>query len=217
MPIENSGTKHNETFNFGRYKFASGPAKKGKISPLKTIEGKKSSILYTAPKAGLFEIFSTYKKLLKSKGFEIVFECEKKSCGEWNFHKIWYGLNPFESDPGWNNSSPIIQGRSGNYYIAAKKKVAGNDTYVSIIANSGWWDHPIYRVDVAQISALDTKVIAASDIEKTMGAEGRAIFYGINFDSGKSTVKAESAATLAQIAVFLIKNKRTILYSRTYR
>ena len=36
-----------------------------------------------------------------------------------------------------------------------------------------------------------------------MLAEGRAIFYGINFDSGKSAIKAESEATLAQIAVFL--------------
>ena len=202
MPIENTHIHHNETYNFGRYKFAHSPAKEGKIKSIITIEGKKSSILYTAPKKSLFEIFSTYKKFLKNKGFEIIFECEKGSCGEWNFHKVWYDLNPFESDSGWNNSAPITQG-SGNYYIAAKKKIAGSETYVSIITNSGWWNHPIYRVDVAQISALDTKVIPASDIEKTMMAEGRAIFYGINFDSGKSSIKQDSEATLAQIAVFL--------------
>ncbi|MCK5582643.1 MAG: OmpA family protein, partial [Elusimicrobiales bacterium] len=138
------------------------------------------------------------------KGFEIVFACEKNACGAWNFHKAWYDLNPFENNSGWNNSSPITQG-SGNYYIAAKKKIAGNDTYVSILTNSGWWNHPIYRVDVAQISSLDTKVVPASKIEEAIMNEGRAVFYGITFDSGKSVIKAESKATLAQIAVFLKK------------
>ncbi|MCK5106800.1 MAG: hypothetical protein KAQ76_04495, partial [Elusimicrobiales bacterium] len=73
MPIENTHIHHNETYNFGRYKFAHSPAKEGKIKSIITIEGKKSSILYTAPKKSLFEIFSTYKKFLKNKGFEIIF------------------------------------------------------------------------------------------------------------------------------------------------
>ena len=204
MPIEKTNVHHNETFNFGRYKFAHGPVKDGKINSIITIEGKKSSILYTAPKNGLFEIFSVYKKLLKDKGFEIVFACEKNACGAWNFHKAWYDLNPFENNSGWNNSSPITQG-SGNYYIAAKKKIAGNDTYVSILTNSGWWNHPVYRVDVAQVSLLDTKVIPASKIKETIMSEGRAVFYGINFDSGKSDIKKESEQTLSEIAVFLKK------------
>jgi OmpA-OmpF porin, OOP family len=207
MPIENTSVYHNETYNFGKYNFAYSTAKKGKINSIIKIEGKKSSILYKAPKHGLFEIFSTYKKLLKKKGFEIVFECEKDSSCGGNFRDALYNLNPFENNPGWTYSSAIVGGRSANYYIAAKKKIAGNDTYVSIFANSGWWNHPMYRVDVAQISALDTKVIPASDIEKTMAAEGRAIFYGINFNSGKSAIKTESEATLAQIAIFLKKAK----------
>ncbi|MEA3306966.1 MAG: OmpA family protein [Elusimicrobiota bacterium] len=205
MPIENTSVYHNETFNFGRYKFAHSKVKDKKIKSITTVEGKKSSILYKAKGKGLFEIFSVYKRMLKNKGFEIVFTCEKDNyCGE-NFHKILYDLNPFESDTNWGYSSAIKGSRSANYYIAAKKKTAAGETYVSIFTNSGWWKYPVYRVDVAQISSLDTKLIPASDIEKAIKAEGRIAFYGINFDTGKSAIKNAAKPVLAEIATFLKK------------
>jgi len=199
-PIENTSVHHNETVNYGRYNFAAGPSEKGLISSVTTLEGKTSAILYKATeKNSVFEIFSVYKKYLKDNGFEIVFACEKEACGP-DFSSLWYKQNPFENDPGWGNSAPISRGGS---YIAARKKSASGDLYVSVYVSSGWWSYPSYRVDVAQAAGLDTQVVPASKIGAAILAEGRIAMYGITFDTGKSGIKPESDATLAELSAFL--------------
>ena len=136
-PIAGTSVYHDETLNYGRYKFVAGPVDKGVIKAITTIEGRTSAILYKATeKNSTFEIFSVYKSYFKKNKFEIVFAAEKKECGE-AFHRAWYTLNPFESDGGFNNSYPITEGSWENmYYLAAKKNIAGKDTYVSIFINS---------------------------------------------------------------------------------
>ncbi|MFA6316862.1 MAG: OmpA family protein [Elusimicrobiota bacterium] len=204
-PVQETTVHHNETVDFGRYNFVTGPESKGAIGKVASLEGKKSTILYAAPKKTPFELFSTYKTFFQEKGYEVLFACEGKACGE-KFRSAWYDLNPFDNNPGWDNSAPITNGSwESQAYIAARKKSSTGDTYVSVFTNSGWWNHPAYRVDVAQAAALGTKVVPASRIDEELRSEGRMAFYGITFDSGRHEIKPESGATMAELAAFLRK------------
>lgn len=202
-PVEGSEVHHGETVDFGRYNFADGPEAGKAIAKTSVIEGKRSLISYIAPGKSSFGIYSVYKKFFSEKGYETLFACEGQACGE-NFRHAWYALNPFGSDYGWNNSYAITGGSAGSqFYIAARKKSAVGDIYASVYANTGRWSYPAYRVDVAVAAPLTSGVVPASRIAEALNADGRLAFYGINFDTGSSAIKAGSEATLAEIAAFL--------------
>jgi len=202
-PVSGTSVMHNETVEFGRYNFAAGPEEKKAVAKVTQLEGRRSAILYTAPGKSSFQIFSVYRNLLKEKGYEIVFSCEGAACGD-SFSGAWYDLNPFESNYGWNNSYAITAGSAASqFYLAARKKSAGEEVYVSVYTNTGRWSYPVYRVDVAVPEAMKTGVVQASKIEEAIKAEGRMAFYGITFDTGSSAIKAESGPVLAELAAFL--------------
>ncbi len=203
-PIEKSAVHHQENVNFGKYNFAAGPADAGAIKAVTPLEGKVSAILYqAAANNSAFEIYSVYKKYLADNGFEILFAGEKGACGG-KFNQHWYDLNPFARDTGWNNSAPIKNGSADDlYYLAAKKKHPEGDLYVAMLANSGWWQAPAYKLDVVQVKPLETKVVPASRIGEALATEGHLAFYGITFDSGRSEMKPESEATVAELAAYL--------------
>jgi outer membrane protein OmpA-like peptidoglycan-associated protein len=217
-PIENSSVHHEETVNFNKYQFVTGPVEKGSNKSVIPLEGKVSAILYKATeKNSTYEIFSFYKAFLKNKKFDIVFTCEKNACGV-NFNSNWYDLNPFAKNDGWNNSAPITNGSKENlYYIAAKKKADGSDFYVSIFINAGWWNYPAYKIDVVQVKSMEAKVIPASQIGQMLITDGHISFYGITFDSGKYEIKPESEETLAELSTFLksIKNEKFYVVGHT--
>jgi|GEM_PF-1351537 len=202
-PVEGTSVHHNETTDFGRYKFVTGPEAGGVIAKTVSIEGKESRILYQAPGKSSFGVYSVYKKFFAEKGYETLFACEGKACGE-KFRGTWYDLNPFQSDYGWNNSAPITQGSwESQFYIAARKKSAAGDIYAAVFTNAGRWSYPVYRVDVAQVGGLQAQVVPASRIAEALNADGRIAFYGITFDTGSSAIKAGSEPTLAEIGAFL--------------
>lgn len=211
-PVSGTSVMHNETVEFGRYNFAAGPEEKKTVAKVAQLEGRRSAILYTAPGKSSFQIFSVYRDLLKEKGYEIVFSCEGAACGD-SFSGAWYDLNPFESNYGWNNSYAITAGSAASqFYLAARKKNAGGEVYVSVYTNTGRWSYPVYRVDVALPETMKTGVVQASKIEEAIKAEGRMAFYGITFDTGSSAIKAESGPVLAELAAFLKKASGQTFY-----
>ncbi|MDA8130362.1 MAG: OmpA family protein [Elusimicrobia bacterium] len=202
-PVEGSAVIHGEAAEFGRYKFAAGPEAKGAIAKVTPVEGMTSSQLYKAEGKTPFAVFSVYKKFFAENGYETVYSCEAKACGQ-GFKDAWYGLNPFAEDYGWNNSAPLTKGApETQFYIAAKKANPAGNVYVSVYVNSGWWNYPVYRLDVAKEAPLGAGIVKAEKIAEAMKREGRIAFYGILFDSGSSAIKPESGPVLDQIAAFL--------------
>jgi len=55
-------------------------------------------------------------------------------------------------------------------------------------------------------------VVSAEQIAKSIADEGKAVFYGLYFDSGKSVLKPESAPTLAEMAKWLAANPANNVY-----
>lgn len=72
--------------------------------------------------------------------------------------------------------------------------------------SSGAICNSIYHKIVKVAAVEQTVVVNAEQIAAGMADNGKVVFYGIYFDSGKSVVKSESAPTLAEIAAWLKKN-----------
>lgn len=66
---------------------------------------------------------------------------------------------------------------------------------------------------IVRTAAMEQSVVVSADqIAKSVLEEGKVVFYGIYFDSGKAVVKKESAPTLAEIAAWLKKNASTKVF-----
>ena len=156
---EGSSVIHQESSNYNQYTLGLGPAEDGTVGETMTVEGKVLMTLYSGPEdASSFEIISAYRRLLQSKGFEVLFACDKSACGE-KFLGAFYDLAPFANDPGWNNSSPITQGNSDVSYVLVARSTGGEkETYVSLIVSQGWWSYPVYKLDVVEVQEQAGKI-----------------------------------------------------------
>ena len=54
--------------------------------------------------------------------------------------------------------------------------------------------------------------VTAAEINNNMKEDGKAVFYGIFFDTDKSTLKPESAPTLTELSKFLLANPSTNVF-----
>jgi len=68
--------------------------------------------------------------------------------------------------------------------------------------------HKMVRVAAMQQSV----VVSAEQIARSIADEGKAVFYGLYFDSGKSVLKPESAPTLVEMAKWLAANPANNVY-----
>ena len=66
---------------------------------------------------------------------------------------------------------------------------------------------------IVKTAAVQQSLVVTSDqIAKSVGDEGKVVFYGIYFDTDKATLKKESAPTIAEIAKWLNNNPKTKVY-----
>ena len=90
-----------------------------------------------------------------------------------------------------------------NYrYFAGRKVDGGRETYASIIVSEN--NREIYtQLVVAELGAIENKMVDAAAMAKGLGEAGHIALYGIYFDTDKAVVKPESRPTLEQIAKLL--------------
>ena len=90
-----------------------------------------------------------------------------------------------------------------NYrYFAGRKVDGGRETYASLIVSEN--NRDIYaQLVVAELGAIENKMVDAAAMAKGLGEAGHIALYGIYFDTDKAVVKPESRPTLEQIAKLL--------------
>lgn len=106
------------------------------------------------------------------------------------------------------NAGGKVLYKSQSYaYLSLKK--SGNQFWVEVLTDgSGTY----YVTSIQEAVMKQDIVVSAEQIKKDISTEGKAIFYGIYFDSGKSTIKAESAEAIAEIAKYLTANAAVNVY-----
>lgn len=95
----------------------------------------------------------------------------------------------------------LIQRPDGDYHGLAGCGAGGDEGCTAVT-------HQIVRLAGMQQSV----VVTADQIARSIADEGKAVFYGLYFDSGSSVLKAESAPTLVEMARWLKANPRNNVY-----
>ena len=88
------------------------------------------------------------------------------------------------------------------HYYAGRKTDGGRETFASVIVSEN--NREIYaQLIVAELGAIENKMVDAAAMAKGLGEAGHIALYGIYFDTDKAVVKPESRPTLEQIAKLL--------------
>jgi OmpA-OmpF porin, OOP family len=180
--------------------------------------GKRSALQYTLPASrSSLEVIRNYQSQAKADGFQSVFECLGDSCGtgpgagqvKFSIVKAILPIR-FVDQVGDNSAaacgayfvSPIryalLENKSSGVVIAvaaATPEISSaycSDTYKNQL--TVW----VTRVE-PQAREQQMVAISASEMSKSIDANGKVALYGIFFDTGKADIKAESKASLDQI------------------
>jgi outer membrane protein OmpA-like peptidoglycan-associated protein len=186
-----------------------------------TAQGKVTRTAYISPVGrSSLEVFRNYRNAVAAKGFEPVFECAGDACGPSFYYLIYRWDNPA--------SKPVAQGYSGirghllnafvdkvvdPRYALFRKAGAGGDDWVAIYAglNRGGGfgsyteimnDRVGVLVQVVEAGGMDEKMVTlkAEEITSDIAKDGRAVFYGIEFDFDKADIKPGSEPQLVEMA-----------------
>lgn len=210
--IDGSELWHQNFNKIHEYTVITGPMKAGQPSSKIELVGKVTLTQYKATKDNsTFGIHLNYKEFLENNGFEILYSCGKGQCGDGFATKFWE-LNPVIGNDNGLGPSLTHANKDTEYYISAKRNSPDFTTYVCVYAISGWWDFPVYRVDVIETAPELSDILTTESIEKSITERGVASIYSIHFDHEKAEIKQESEAALKTIAAYLNANKTKRFY-----
>jgi flagellar motor protein MotB len=167
------------------------------------VEGKITTITYENPKGrSLLEISRNYEDALKGAGVQTLFACTNEECG------AGYGPPNVECSPQWGTPTRTR-------HFTGKLSRAEGDAYVSLHVHAPDTPEWVFTVlTVVETKPMDTGLVTvdAAALMNDIASTGHASVYGIYFDTGKSDIKAESAAALAEIAKLLGRDARLKLH-----
>jgi OOP family OmpA-OmpF porin len=188
----------------------------------KELEGAYTRLVYLVPQdRSPLEVVRNYQEEIKAKGGKILFECKGAECGGDPSRSSSGGgsdmslamyLYPEEriKDPSFSNGNCAqSQDITDQRYVAAEL----GEAHVSVLTYTlkddlyckAFNERTIAIVDIVEAKAREQKMVTvqAGEMAKGLAATGSVALYGILFDFNKADIKAESDATLEQIAKLL--------------
>jgi outer membrane protein OmpA-like peptidoglycan-associated protein len=167
--------------------------KDGQPTDARRLEGRITRIAYrTNAGPSILEVSRNFENHLAKAGFETLLSCDTDACGGIPFAEAVDAL-----------PMPQMWVDGFNYhYFAGRKVVGGRETYASVIVSEN--NRDIYtQLVVAEVAAMENKMVDAAVMAKGLRETGRIALYGIYFDTDRTEVKPESRPTLEQIAKLL--------------
>jgi OOP family OmpA-OmpF porin len=146
----------------------------------KPVEGRYTYILYLLPQsASCTQVTRNYEKAFQQAGLQI--------------HR---GVNGPRKIVNWN----------GGKWVSAEGTPSGGKGVVYLFYGCPY-DGGTADLVVVEAQAMEQKVaLDASAMQAEIEKSGHVALHGINFDTGKATITADSAATLKEIADLLSRN-----------
>ena len=193
--------------------------------------GQRTLLQYLTPagKSSL-EVVRNYQQDLKAAGYKATYECAGEACGSADWIRQGYFISTLVSGAYWSNigdNSPAACGGGANIgdFRYALLENSANGSTVAVAAwrpgmLSVYCDEPEYqkRTSVVVVK-LDTKAreqametLSASEMGKSLDANGKVAVYGILFDTARADIKPESRASLDQIGALLKQQTRLKLH-----
>ncbi len=176
---------------FDQYNLVLSVDKTGGPENVRKLEGRVTRINYRNPAGrSTLEIYNNFEEGLRRSAVRILFACEGNACG-----------TPIRWTP--VNGIRAMGGQIQNRYLAATLTKAGVETFVSIFIGG-----QATQLDVVELKPMEGGLVTvnADALAAGIDAEGHIAVYAILFDTGKSMLKPESKAAMAEIAK-LLKNR----------
>jgi outer membrane protein OmpA-like peptidoglycan-associated protein len=182
-----------DTKDFDAARVQAAPFKDGQPTDARRLEGRVARIAYRTPAGpSILEVSRNFETQLEKAGFEKLLSCDTDACGGIPFTEA---VDVLPVPQMW------VDGFNFHYY-AGHKKDGDRETYASVLVSMNN-DEITAQLVVAEIGAIENKMIDAAAMAKGLGEKGHIALYGIYFDTDKATLKPESGPTLDQIAKLL--------------
>ena len=167
--------------------------KDGQPADPRRLEGKITRIAYrTNPGPSITEVSRNFETQLAKAGFETLLTCDTDACGRIPFSE---GIEALPIPQMW------VDGFNYHYF-AGRKIDGGRETYASVVVSEN--NREIYaQLTIAELGAIENKMVDAAVMAKGLRETGRIALYGIYFDTDRAVLKPESRPTLEQIAKLL--------------
>jgi OmpA-OmpF porin, OOP family len=167
--------------------------KDGSPADARRLEGRVTRIAYRT-KAGpsILEVSRNFETQLAKAGFETLLACDTDACGGIPFTE---SIDTLPVPQMW------VDGFNYHYY-AGRKTDGGREIYASVVVSENNREITT-QVTVAELGAIENKMVDAAAMAKGLGEAGHIALYGIYFDTDKALIKPESRPTLEQIAKLL--------------
>lgn len=196
-----------EVQGFDDFRLPVGPMARGadgtrSPSETKTLEGKITRILYRGPEGrGTLEIMRNYQSALEDAGFEVLYSCSD-DCG-YLFHWALYHDDTVITST--KTSGGAFDQPDDLRYLAATRATDEGVVHVAVMTaiDTIWTKQPVTLLTVIESAPMDTGMVTAAALGEGIDSDGHVAIYGIYFDTGSATVKAESDATLEEIGQLL--------------
>jgi flagellar motor protein MotB len=187
---------------FDEYELPLSKVADGKYAKTQRVEGKVTGIHYdSAAGRSALEIYRNYEAALQKAGFQTLFSCAPRTCG----------------DPPPSGAHPLDDA-FGNYsdqtrYLAAKLSRPQGDVYVALWVYDSSFDIKQFLA-IVESKPMESGLVSvnAEALGGDIRRNGHAAVYGIYFDTGKAEVKPESDVALKEIASLLQQDPQLKLY-----
>lgn len=160
---------------------------------------------YTIENVSTLKVYENYKAALTGAGFNFISQCELDQCG--NDKQV--------NDLGDQLaiSGDVYNWYRNPYYLLGKKSLPTGNVYIALFIGAYESQVGVQQV-ILQEKAVQTGLVNvnADGLKQQIDADGKALIYGIYFDTGKAEIKAESKPTLDVIAELLKRNPDLLLY-----
>lgn len=171
------------------------------------LEGKLTKILYQVPQDRTpLEIFRNYEAALQRADFEILYAETGEELG--NYGRALYDQAYFQGGVtaiSRGNIGYYLEGALNQHYLAAKTTIRDQEIYVGVLVGGASIHSslPLILVSVVECQAMEEDLITTGDLREQIEMTGKALVYGIHFDTGSYEIKPESDEVLEEIAGLL--------------
>ncbi len=195
-------------------------ASKGEPTKTFKAKGKHTSILYAGPEGrSIIEIFRNYEQAIRDAEGEILFSCTGQYAPEGcDAYKSYFSLKFFDNVYSSRRNSTdqylYMEGGSENQaFLTAKIEQPTAIIYIEIGITGKFLGHPTsIQVEIVEEKKMDTGLITVDKIANAIRQKGKIALYGIYFDTGSSTLKSTSKATLSALTTYLKANSSLNFY-----
>ncbi|BCX16669.1 MAG: membrane protein [Geminicoccaceae bacterium] len=189
----------------------------------RTVEGKRSRRVYATP-AGRspLEVFRNYENALAAAGFQPIYRCAGRECGDPRLPDRVYQLESIPANKTKGAESLVNMGfisTTEPHLLSAVKEDGAHRIHLQlVVARSQDFERrgfgPAVLLDLVEEGAMEERMVRvdASAMAKGIAETGSVALYGIYFDTDKAVVKPESAETIAEIAKLLKADPKLELY-----